>query len=110
ISIGGLGLGGSIFINFVRLGFEKFRISDPDVYERSNIGRQRAAKETTIGARKDDTLLQEARSINPEIDVEMLREGISPDNVSGFLKGIDWVVDSVDVFAMPAKIALNMKA
>ena len=30
IAIGGLGLGGSIFINLVRMGFEKFHVADPD--------------------------------------------------------------------------------
>ncbi len=52
IAIGGLGLGGSIFLNLVRMGFENFHIADPDTFERTNINRQRMAKETTIGMRK----------------------------------------------------------
>lgn len=110
VAIAGLGVGGSIFINLVRMGFEKFHIADPDLYERTNINRQRLAKETTIGCRKDDCLLQEARSINPDIQVKSFRDGVTESNVKEFLKGMDWVVDAVDLFAIPAKIELHREA
>jgi molybdopterin/thiamine biosynthesis adenylyltransferase len=110
IAIGGLGLGGSIFLNLVRLGFEKFHVADPDVYERTNINRQRMAKETTINVRKDQALIYEAREINPGVKIRSFPEGVSNENVSEFLEGIDWVVDVVDVFAIDAKLALNAEA
>lgn len=110
IAIGGLGLGGSIFLNLVRMGFEKFHISDPDVYERTNINRQRMAKESTVGVRKDEALLREALDINPGVKVRLFPEGISQTNVKDFLNGIDWVVDVVDVFALNEKLALNEEA
>lgn len=110
VAIGGLGLGGSIFINLVRMGFEKFHISDPDIYERANFNRQRLAKESTIGVRKDDALLREARDINPDIQVTTFPEGLHKGNVGRFLDGIDWVVDVVDVFALNEKLALNEEA
>ncbi|OFZ18459.1 MAG: hypothetical protein A2X94_00500 [Bdellovibrionales bacterium GWB1_55_8] len=110
IAMGGLGLGGSVFINLVRTGFEKFHIADPDVYERTNINRQRLAKEPTLGRRKDDSLLEEARAINPSIEVEVFREGVKQHNVAQFLNGVDWVVDVVDLFAMLDKLALNEEA
>lgn len=110
IAIGGLGLGGSIFLNLVRMGFEKFHISDPDVYERTNINRQRMAKESTIGVRKDEALLREALDINPQINVRTFPEGLNKTNVKDFLEGIDWVVDVVDVFALNEKLALNEEA
>lgn len=110
IAIGGLGLGGSIFINLVRMGFEKFHIADPDVYERTNINRQRLARESTLNLRKDDVLLKEALDINPHIRVKCFPHGINETNVSYFLTGIDWVVDVVDVFALKEKLALNREA
>lgn len=110
VAIGGLGLGGSIFLNLVRMGFEKFHISDPDTYERTNVNRQRMAKESTIGIRKDDALLREAYDINPDIKVRTFPEGVSSENVSAFLEGVDWVVDVVDVFALKEKLALNEEA
>ncbi|MGZ3691686.1 MAG: ThiF family adenylyltransferase [Pseudobdellovibrio sp.] len=110
IAIGGLGLGGAIFINLVRMGFEKFHISDPDTYDRTNINRQRLAKESTIGVRKDEALLKEALDLNPNVQVKLFPEGINRENVSEFLEGIDWVVDVVDVFALNEKLALNNEA
>ncbi len=110
IAIGGLGLGGSIFLNLVRMGFENFHVADPDVYERTNINRQRMAKETTVGRRKDDALIAEAREINPDVRIKAWPEGVKPENVDAFLDGVDWVVDVVDVFAIPDKLALNAAA
>lgn len=110
IAIGGLGMGGSIFINLVRMGFERFHIADPDVYERTNINRQRLAKESTIQRRKDESLLAEAIDINPDIQVTMFPEGVQPDNVDRFLEGMDWAVDIIDVYAMEAKLVLNERA
>jgi molybdopterin/thiamine biosynthesis adenylyltransferase len=110
VAIGGLGLGGAIFLNLVRIGFERFHIADPDVFERSNINRQRLAKETTLGRRKDVCVLEEARSINPDVDVRAFPDGVKPGNVGDFLETADWVVDVVDVFAMEDKLALNQAA
>lgn len=110
VAVAGLGLGGSVFLNLVRLGIENFHIADPDTFERTNINRQRLAKETTIGLRKDECSLAEAKAINPNIKVTLFKEGVKPDNLNSFLWGIDWVVDVVDVFAMNDKLALNVEA
>ena len=110
VGVAGLGMGGSTFINLVRMGFERFHVADPDVYERTNINRQRAAKESTVHKRKDDSLLVEARDINPAIDVEVFPEGVQPENVERFLDGLEFVVDVVDVFAMNCKLLMNERA
>lgn len=110
VAIGGLGLGGSIFIDLVRLGFTRFHIADPDTYERTNVNRQRLARENTVGRRKDDCLIEEARAISPGVEIEVFREGVSLANVDRFLDGVDWVVDVVDVYAMAEKLALNERA
>lgn len=110
VAVAGLGLGGSVFLNLVRLGFEDFHVADPDVYDRTNVNRQRAAKESTVDCRKDDCLIQEARCINPDVKIQAFRQGVKPENVSEYLTGIDWVVDAVDVFAMSDKIALHEEA
>lgn len=110
IAVGGLGLGGSIFLNLVRMGFENFHIADPDTFERTNINRQRMAKETTIGMRKDECSLAEAKAINPAVKIKTFPEGVKPGNLDAFLDGVDWVVDVVDLFAMNDKLALNVEA
>lgn len=110
VAIGGLGLGGSVFLNLVRMGFEKFHISDPDVYERTNINRQRMAKESTVGVRKDEALVREALDINPDLEIVSFPEGLHQNNIHDFLEDVDWVVDIVDVFALNEKLALNEEA
>lgn len=110
IAIGGLGLGGSIFLNLVRMGFQNFHVADPDIFERTNVNRQRLAKESTLGLRKDDCSVKEAMDINPNVKIKVFPEGVKAHNVDAFLDGIDWVVDVVDLFAMNDKLALNEAA
>lgn len=110
VAIAGLGMGGSIFINLVRLGIGRFHVADPDNFERSNANRQREAKEDTIGRRKDESLIAEARRINPEVEIRTFPKGVQPENVSDFLAGMDFLVDVVDIWAMPAKLAVNAEA
>lgn len=110
LGIAGLGMGGSQFIDLVRLGFERFHVADPDVYERTNINRQRAARESTIHTRKDEALIAEARDINPAVEVQAFADGVQPGNVDSFLDGLDWVVDTIDVYAMDCKLLLHERA
>lgn len=110
VAVAGLGMGGSIFINLVRLGIGRFHIADPDVFERSNVNRQREAKESTISQRKDESLIAEARRINPDIEVQTFPEGVQPHNVERFLDGMDFLIDVIDIYAMPAKLAANAEA
>ncbi|MCO4753090.1 MAG: ThiF family adenylyltransferase [Bacteriovoracaceae bacterium] len=110
VAIGGLGLGGSVFINLVRMGFEKFNVADPDTYETSNINRQRLAKDSNVSRRKDESLLDEAYDINPNIKVRCFKDGVNEDNVRFFLKDVDYAIDVVDVFALKEKLAFNEAA
>ena len=110
VAVAGLGMGGSIFINLVRLGIGRFHVADPDNFERSNANRQREAKEDTVGVRKDDALIAEARRINPAVQIKTFPKGVQPDNVAEYLEGMDFLVDVVDIWAMPAKLAVNAEA
>lgn len=110
IAVAGLGMGGAILINLVRLGFKRFNIADPDIYERTNINRQRLAREDTLGRRKDDCLIEEARAIFPEVELRAFPDGVTQQNVGEFLDGMQWAVDVIDIYAMPAKLALHREA
>jgi len=110
VAVAGLGMGGSIFINLVRLGIGRFHVADPDKFERSNANRQREAKEDTRGVRKDDALIAEAKRINPDVEIVPFRNGVQPDNVAQFLDRMDFLIDVVDIWAMPAKLAVNAEA
>ena len=110
VAVAGLGMGGSIFINLVRLVIGRFHVADPDNFGRSNANRQREAKEDTVGKRKDESLIAEARRINPEVEIRTFPKGVQPENVAQFLEGMDFLVDVVDIWAMPAKLAVNAEA
>jgi molybdopterin/thiamine biosynthesis adenylyltransferase len=60
--------------------------------------------------RKDDALIAEAKRINPDVQIVAFRNGVQPDNVAEFLTGMDFLVDVVDIWAMPAKLAVNEEA
>lgn len=107
VGVAGLGMGGSMFINLVRLGIEHFHVADPDSYERTNVNRQRLAKESTLGKRKDECLILEAKDINPEIKVKTFSHGIQPACLADFVDGLDLILDIVDVFAFAQKAELH---
>jgi molybdopterin/thiamine biosynthesis adenylyltransferase len=100
-------MGGSQFINLARLGVERFHVADPDIFERTNINRQRGALESTIRVRKDEALIAAALDINPAISVTTFPEGVQAHNVDTFLDGLDWVIDTVDVYALDCKLLLH---
>lgn len=66
------GMGGAAFMALVRAGVGRFVIADIDVFEVSNLNRQVFANAATIGHGKAESAAQAARTINPEIEIEVL--------------------------------------
>lgn len=107
IALPGLGgVGGHHLHNFVRLGFAKFNIADPDIFEIQNTNRQFAATCDSYSRPKIDVLKESALSINPQADIRCFAEGVNGDNMEEFLKDVDLVVDCLDIFAMDIRISL----
>jgi molybdopterin/thiamine biosynthesis adenylyltransferase len=96
---GGGGVGGVHLLTLARLGITKFHIADFDTFDLVNFNRQVGANMSTLGMPKAETLARMARDINPEIDIQVFPEGINPDNLGEFFKGVDLYVDSLDFFA-----------
>jgi molybdopterin/thiamine biosynthesis adenylyltransferase len=96
---GGGGVGGVHLLTLARLGITKFHIADFDTFDLVNFNRQVGANMSTLGQPKADVLARMARDINPEIDIQVFPEGINPDNLPAFFKGVDLYVDSLDFFA-----------
>lgn len=110
IAVGGLGMGGSVLIDLVRMGIGGFRIADLDTYEASNCNRQRMAKTSTLGRTKVECIRDEARDVLPDVRVEEYTRGVTLQNAEAFVAGADHVVDVVDVYAYREKIALHRAA
>ena len=104
IAIGGLGgVGGAHLLTLTRLGITNFNIADFDDFDVHNLNRQAGAFMPFMGHPKIETVAQMARDINPEIDLGLYRQGVSPENVDEFLRDVDVYVDGLDFFALPAR-------
>ena len=98
IAFAGLGgVGGGAFLNLVRCGVKRFRLSENGVFDPPDMNRQAAAFASTMGRPKIEVYEQLAREINPEVDLELFREGTLAGNLEQFLSGCDVHVGVIDV-------------
>lgn len=90
-------VGGYAFEGLVRAGVGRIRIVDADVFNDSNLNRQVLATVDTIGRKKAEVAAERARSINPDIQVEVMCQLVSSDTIGDILSGDpDIVVDAID--------------
>lgn len=103
------GVGGEHLVTLSRLGIQKFNISDFDEFEIHNFNRQAGAFMSAIGRAKCEVMAEVVKDINPNADVIRFDDGINASNVDEFLKDVDIYVDSLDFFAIDARILLFKK-
>ncbi|NUZ05131.1 ThiF family adenylyltransferase [Piscinibacter koreensis] len=104
IAVAGLGgVGGSHVLTLARLGVGAMNLADFDRFEIHNMNRQAGAFASTLGKPKSDVVAGMARDINPDMDVRVFPDGVTPANVDAFLRDVDVYVDGIDFFAMPAR-------
>ena len=104
IGIAGMGgVGGAHLLTLARLGISNFNISDFDEFDVHNLNRQAGAFMPFMGQPKLDTMARMARDINPEIDLRLFPEGVTPASVDEFLRDVDVYVDGLDFFALSAR-------
>lgn len=107
VAIAGMGgVGGSHLLTLTRLGVGNFHIADFDVFELANFNRQVGATVSHLGCSKVDVLAEMALDINPELDLKRFPEGVTKNNLSKFLTGVDVYVDGLDFFAFEARRAV----
>ncbi len=104
VAVAGLGgVGGAHVLTLARLGIGAFHVADFDRFEVHNFNRQAGAFTSTVGRPKADVAAAMARDINPEADVRVFGDGVTPGNVDAFLDGVDVYVDGIDFFAIEAR-------
>jgi molybdopterin/thiamine biosynthesis adenylyltransferase len=104
VAIAGLGgVGGAHLLTLARLGIGRFTIADPDTFEVGNFNRQVGATTRSTGRSKATVMAEEARAINPDVEIRIFAEAITPVNVHEFLAGADVYVDGVDFFTIDAR-------
>jgi molybdopterin/thiamine biosynthesis adenylyltransferase len=97
VALSGLGgIGGIIAEELVRSGIGHLKLSDPDVFEPTNFGRQLYATTKTLGLNKAEVAKERILEINPYCKVDAYTEGIQKENVLEILEGVDVLIDEVD--------------
>lgn len=104
VTICGLGgAGGVHLITLLRLGIGRFRLADPDRFELANTNRQYGATIPAFGRSKVKVMAEIAKAINPEVELVLYEDGMTPANADEFIRGADVAVDAIDFFAVQAR-------
>jgi len=99
------GVGSYVAEALARLGVGKITLVDHDVVSPSNINRQLIALNSTLGKLKTSVMAERIRDINPDCEVTVLTEFLTPDSIPTLLdQPFDVVVDAID--SMSSKTAL----
>jgi molybdopterin/thiamine biosynthesis adenylyltransferase len=104
VAIAGLGgVGGVHLATLARLGVGAFHLADPDHFDVSNFNRQYGATTRSLGRGKAEVMAAEARAINPDLELRIFPEAITPANVGEFLDGAQVLIDGIDFFAIETR-------
>lgn len=100
------GVGGYAAEMVARSGVGKMVILDSDSVSDTNRNRQLLATTSSIGKKKTQIMEGRIRDINPEIEIEVVEEYLTEENVVEVLSNrkIDFLIDAIDTLA--PKIAL----
>ena len=91
------GVGGVAFQTLVRAGVRRFRLAENGVFDPPDMNRQPGASAATMGKPKLDYYVEWARSINPQVELELYPQGVSVDNIEDFLQGTDVHIGVIDL-------------
>jgi len=101
------GVGTEVIKNLALLGIGTLIIIDMDRIELSNLNRQLLFRDRDIGKYKAEIAAQQARLLNPEIEIQFFNEKLQKLS-SKVYKEVDFYISALD--NIPARIFLNQKA
>ncbi|MFA5850776.1 MAG: tRNA threonylcarbamoyladenosine dehydratase [Bacteroidales bacterium] len=107
VAVTGLGGVGAYAAEMLaRAGIGAMIIIDSDIINPSNKNRQLLALDSTVGMAKTDVMAKRLLDINPQIELKIINEFITADNIAELLSGekLDYIVDAIDTLS--PKIAL----
>lgn len=106
VLLAGLGGVGSYTAEaLARMGVGKMTLVDHDVVSASNLNRQLVALRSTVDQSKADIMAARIKDINPDCELTLIKEFMTPDNIPETLAtNYDVVVDAID--SMSSKVAL----
>lgn len=103
--IGAGGLGCPALQYLAAAGVGRIVIVDGDRVDVTNLHRQILFTAADIGRNKSETAAERLRALNPHIALQAIGDAATPDNLPGFLDGMDAVLDCTDSFE--AKYAIH---
>ena len=98
VMVVGMGGVGSFAAEFIcRSGIGKMTIIDGDIVDPTNRNRQLPALSTNHGVSKADIMAERLKQINPEIQLNVVKEFVNPGMVERILDyNPDYIVDAID--------------
>ncbi len=104
VGLGGVGAYAAEML--ARAGIGAMIIVDSDIINPSNKNRQLLALDSTVGMAKTDVMAKRLLDINPQIELKVINEFITDENIAELLSGeeLDYIVDAIDTLS--PKIAL----
>ncbi len=103
VGLGGLGSPAALYLAAAGVG--KLVLADGDEVDLSNLQRQIAHAEVDVGANKAHSAAAAVRSLNGDIQVEVIDHKLTDADLPELLNGVDLVVDASDNY--PIRYALN---
>ncbi|OGU52513.1 MAG: molybdopterin-synthase adenylyltransferase MoeB [Hydrogenophilales bacterium RIFOXYA1_FULL_63_33] len=97
VGAGGLGCPAALYLGASGVG--RLFVADGDTVDLTNLQRQIGHATAAIGENKADSLARSVRAINPEIEVQPIREALNGEALHEAVVAVDLVVDASDNFA-----------
>jgi molybdopterin/thiamine biosynthesis adenylyltransferase/rhodanese-related sulfurtransferase len=98
LCIGTGGLGSPVSLYLAAAGVGKLGLIDFDVVDKSNLQRQIAHGESTVGKLKVDSAKARIADLNSDVEVITYNERLTADNAMRIFEGWDIIVDGTDNF------------
>lgn len=103
------GVGGITAHLLVRAGIGRLTLVDGDRVSPSNLNRQMVAYQDTLGAFKTEALAQELRRIQPDVNLTLVSQYLTPEEVAPLFEECrpDFVVDAIDTLAPKTELLVE---
>lgn len=103
--IGAGGLGSPVIMYLAASGVGTIGIADGDVVDLSNLQRQIIHSGRAVGMSKTESAKRWVKQINPDVQIRLYPERVSPDTISQYIESYDFIIDATDNFV--AKFLIN---
>ncbi len=104
------GMGGLIAAIFVRLGIGRIIVFDPETYDVSNLNRQFAATQKTLGKNKALATIGMLRSITKDVQLTACPFGLTTETLLGtesLIESCDLIYDEIEFWSLGARLLLH---